>query len=67
MQNYTVKLENDRTITSKVTLSRRGLTLICVNLAGENVYSATDNAWSWVKSNFDCQYLNNNGELVKAA
>lgn len=64
MTKATVTLSKDRTVVSNREISRRGLNLVCRNLAGQYVYSATDAAWQWVKQSCSCEYINDNDQRV---
>lgn len=61
-----ITITNTLEVISTKELNRKGLTLICKNLANEFVYRATDKAMAWVEQNFKAVYENDNGDFVNA-
>lgn len=61
-----VFIMNSLEVISRSELECSGLTYISTNLAGENVYKATDKAIEQLLKEHRCYYENDNGDHVKA-
>lgn len=63
---HEILITNTLEVKTTLELSGRGLRKICTDLAGRNVYAATDAALARLRKQHSCLYENDNGALVTA-